>query len=81
MLPAEAAWTRKENIQGNNEHVTANADMSDYQSLMDKIEKLNQLCNVSSMLRKVRELNTSLVNGKDDLARIQVFTDVVNGKY
>ena len=44
-------------------------------------EKLNQLCNVSRMLKKVRELNTRLVNCKDDLAGMQVFTDVVNGKY
>ena len=55
--------------------------MSDYQSLMDEIVKLNQLCNLSRMLWIVRKLNTRLVNCKDDLTRIQVLADVVNGKY
>ena len=31
MQPTVTAWTRNENTQGNNEHLRANADMSDYQ--------------------------------------------------
>ena len=79
--PTEALWKKKQTPKYSSENVQTNNNIEDYQSLISEIAKLSQLCNVSKIFRIVRELNSRLVNCRDDLARLQVSTHVAKGKY
>lgn len=52
-------------------------ELRELQELTKELKKLSALCNIGKMLRLVKCLNEKLVNCKNDLDRIQIFSEII----